>query len=40
MEGVGLDEANLDVTEYLQQNNMDTDIGRGFLAEQIRREIK
>ena len=33
LEGVGLDEANLDVTEYLQANNMDTEIGRGFLAE-------
>ena len=40
LEAVGLDEANLDVTEYLQANNMDTDIGRGFLAEQIRQEIK
>ena len=40
LEGVGLDEANLDVTDYLRQSNMDTDIGRAFLAEQIRREIK
>ena len=40
LEGVGLDEANLDVTEYLQKNNMDTEIGRAFLAEQIRIEIK
>ena len=33
LEAVGLDEANLDVTEYLQNNNMDTEMGRGFLAE-------
>ena len=40
LEGVGLDEANLDVTEYLQKSNMETTLGRDFLAEQIRREIK
>ena len=28
LEAVGLDEANLDVTDYLQSNNMDNDRGR------------
>jgi DNA polymerase kappa len=39
-EEVGLDEANLDVTDYLQKNKMDNDIGRLKLAQKIRDEIK
>lgn len=40
LEAVGLDEANLDVTDYLIENNMNHEMGKKFLAESIRREIK
>jgi len=33
METVGLDEANLDVTEYLESHSMTTEIGKNYLAE-------
>ena len=39
METVGLDEANLDVTEYLDSHSMTTEIGKNYLAEQLRRDI-
>jgi len=39
LESVGLDEANLDVTDYLIENNIDHDMGRIFLASQIRETI-
>lgn len=32
LETVGLDEANLDITDYLRKNNMDNEMGRLFLA--------
>lgn len=32
LETVGLDEANMDVTEYLKENNIDTEVGRTFLG--------
>lgn len=38
-EEVGLDEANLDVTDYLKENNLNDDMGRIFLAQKIRKEI-
>lgn len=33
LEAVGLDEANLDVTEYLESNSMTTELGKNYLAE-------
>ena len=33
METVGLDEANLDVTEYLDSHIMTTEIGKNYVAE-------
>jgi DNA polymerase kappa len=39
MESCGLDEANLDLTEYLTENNLDHPLGRIFTATQIRTEI-
>lgn len=39
-EEVGLDEANLDVTDYLIKNRLNDDLGRLFLANKIRSEIK
>jgi nucleotidyltransferase/DNA polymerase involved in DNA repair len=39
METVGLDEANLDVTNYLQTHNMTSELGKNYLAEQMRNEI-
>lgn len=32
LESVGLDEANLDLTDYLVENNMDNDLGKIFIA--------
>jgi DNA polymerase kappa len=34
-----LDEANLDVTDYLKENQLDDDVGKIYLASKIRREI-
>jgi nucleotidyltransferase/DNA polymerase involved in DNA repair len=39
LESCGLDEANLDLTEYLQENNLDHPMGRIFIATQVRTEI-
>lgn len=39
LEAVGLDEVNLDVTDYLIKNSLDHKMGRVFLAEKIRKEI-
>lgn len=39
LESCGLDEANLDVTEYLQENGMDSAEGRLFLGQKIRQTI-
>ena len=36
---MGLDEANLDVTEYLNSHDMNNDEGRQKIAEEIRRKI-
>lgn len=36
---MGLDEVNIDVTEYLQSRQIDTDEGRQDLAQQIRTRI-
>lgn len=36
LESCGLDEANLDLTEYLSENNLDHDLGRIFVAKEIR----
>jgi DNA polymerase kappa len=38
-ESQGLDEANLDLTEYLIMNNLDNNLGRIFIATKIRQEI-
>ena len=40
LESIGLDEASLDVTDFLRANNLDTQDGRLFLAQKIRKEIK
>ena len=40
MESVGLDEANLDITEYLQRNQLDEPEGRIWVAERIRQQIR
>lgn len=40
LESIGLDEANLDVTDYCLQNGFDSPEGRIFLAQKIRKEIK
>ena len=39
LESQGLDEANLDVTDYLQANGLDSPEGRMFLAQKIRQTI-
>ena len=39
LESCGLDEANLDLTEYLTENNLDEDMGRIFVAREIREKI-
>ncbi|CDW84079.1 dna polymerase iv kappa [Stylonychia lemnae] len=39
LESQGLDEVSVDVTEFLQKNNMDHMDGRIFLGEKIRKEI-
>jgi DNA polymerase kappa len=39
LESCGLDEANLDLTEYLKENDLDHDLGRIFVASEIRRKI-
>jgi len=36
MEIVGLDEANLDITDYLLKNDLDNEMGRIFVAQKIR----
>ena len=38
-ESCGLDEANLDLTEYLIENQLDTNMGRIFTATSIREQI-
>ena len=40
LESCGLDEANLDVTDYLIKNELNTDMGKLFLAERIRTQIR
>ena len=40
LEIVGLDEANMDVTNYLQKNDMDNEMGRLFIGQKIRQEIR
>ncbi|CAI2364410.1 unnamed protein product [Moneuplotes crassus] len=40
LESKGLDEVNLDVTGYLRRNGIDHELGRIFVAEKIRRNIK
>lgn len=40
MEIVGLDEANLDITDYLLKNDLDNEMGRIFVAQKIRQAIK
>jgi nucleotidyltransferase/DNA polymerase involved in DNA repair len=39
LESCGLDEANLDITDYLRSNGLDSPEGRMFLASRIRQEI-
>lgn len=39
LESVGLDEANLDVSEYLKENDLDHDLGRIYIAREIREKI-
>ncbi len=39
LESCGLDEANLDITDYLKKNGLDGKDGRMFLAQKIRQEI-
>ena len=39
-EEIGLDEANLDVTDYIKSQNLNDALGRIFLAQKIRAEIK
>ena len=36
---VGLDEVNMDVTDYLRENDMDNDEGRQELAHRIRTRV-
>ena len=40
LESCGLDEANLDVTDYLEKNGMNSYEGRMFLGQMIRKTIK
>ena len=40
IEGTGLDEGTIDVTDYLEANNINHKEGRIFLASRIRKEIK
>ena len=39
LESCGMDEANLDITDYLQEHGMDSMEGRVFMAEKLRAEI-
>ncbi|CDW79370.1 dna polymerase iv kappa [Stylonychia lemnae] len=39
LESIGLDEVNMDVTDYLIKNKFDNQEGRIFVAQKIRREI-
>ena len=39
LESCGLDEANCDLTEYLTENGLDNDLGRIFVAREIREKI-
>lgn len=36
---MGLDEANLDITDYLSENDLDHDLGRIFVARELREKI-
>ena len=36
LEEIGLDEANMDITDYLKQNKMNDDMGRLFIATKMR----
>lgn len=38
-DGAGLDEANVDLTDYLVENNLDNDMGRIFIVSHIRERI-
>ena len=40
LESIGLDEANLDITDYLRSNGLDCPEGRIWAAEKIRNTIK
>lgn len=40
LESIGLDEANLDITDYLHKNCLDMPEGRIFVAEKIRSMVK
>lgn len=40
IESLGLDEGAIDVTDYLQKNGLDSEEGRIFLGQKIRREIQ
>ena len=40
LESIGLDEANLDITDYLIKNGLDHAEGRIFIAQKIRSTIK
>ena len=39
LESCGLDEANLDLTEYLEENQLNHHLGRIYVASRIREEI-
>ena len=39
LESVGLDESALDVTQYLKDNNLNTQEGKIFIGVKIRKEI-
>ena len=40
LESCGMDEANLDITEYLVEHEMDSPEGRLFMGQKIRNKIK
>lgn len=39
IDGAGLDEANVDLTDYLVENNLDNDMGRIYITSYIRERI-
>jgi len=40
LESVGFDEANLDITDYLQSNGLDHPEGRIYIGQKIRQAVK